>query len=322
MTELKVTSSATQTLPNKTAVALLSPRSTRPIIARLTPERAASSFKLRPAVARSTLSRFPMALSSSFWPIANSRAPRFRELRYFGTPELSLGFAREKLNETVGRDHRRKEIIDALHRRSLLLRLLAGTGVADDDGQIPRIARCPCIALDAPIEMNAGQDDGLDSLAAELERQLGAGKSRLQRQLVELVIPRLDQRAQFADQLTVFLLHLRRKVQSLDPACILDPIEIALRIVLPKNLVADPVERFEIRRFARRCHDFDGGGQAAAFAVFFTQLYAAGIVERLVLADRHVGGWPRKNLGKIEFLPLRCKFGDRIDPAHTGGSAG
>src|SRR5258708_17123795 len=137
MTELKVTSSATQTLPNKPAVALLSPRSTRPIIARLTPERAASSFKLRPAVARSTLSRFPMALSSSFWPIANSRAPRFRELRYFGTPELSLGFAREKLNETVGRDHRRKEIINALHRPSLLLRLLPATAVPDHNAHIP-----------------------------------------------------------------------------------------------------------------------------------------------------------------------------------------
>src|SRR5258708_3049950 len=257
MTELKVTSSATQTLPNKTAVALLSPRSTRPIIDRLTPERAASSFKLRPAVARSTLSRFPMALSSSFWPIANSRAPRFRELRYFGTPELSLGFAREKLNETVGRDHRRKEIIDALHRRSLLLRLLAGTGVADDDGQIPRIARCPCIGLDAPIEMNAGQDDGLDSLAAELERQLGAGKSRLQRQLVELVIPRLDQRAQFADQRTALRLHLRRHVLSLASACTLDTLEIALLIDLSKNLLANPIKRCDLQRFPRRYQYFD-----------------------------------------------------------------
>src|SRR5260370_14955958 len=95
-----------------------------------------------------------------------------------------------------------------------------------------------------------------------------------------------------------------------------------LRIAFPEDLVADPVERFEIRRFARRGHDFDGGREASALAVLFTRLYAAEIVERLVLANRHVSGRPGKDFGKVEFLPLRCKFGNRIDPAHTGGSAG
>src|ERR1700730_11125667 len=135
----------------------------------------------------------------------------------FGSFELSmlpknLGFPREKLNETLRRDHRRKEVVDALHGGCLLFRLLAGAGVADDNRQIARIARRPCIALDAPIEMDAGQDDGLDSLAGEFKRQLRAGKGGLQRQLVELVVTRMNQRAQLADELAVFLLHLRREV--------------------------------------------------------------------------------------------------------------
>ena len=137
----------------------------------------------------------------------------FGSFAHVEAPEY-LGLPREKFDETIRRDHWRKEVVDALHRGGFLFRFLTGTGVADDDRQIPGIARRPRITLDAPIEMDTGQHDRLDSLAAQLERELCSCKSGLKRKFVELIITWLGQRAVLADEFAVLPFHLRRKVQE------------------------------------------------------------------------------------------------------------
>src|SRR5215218_3203891 len=71
----------------------------------------------------------------------------------------------EKLNERLGGDHGREEVVDPLKRRSLLFRLLAGAGIADHDRQVAVVARRAGVALDAPVEMDAGQDNDFNALA-------------------------------------------------------------------------------------------------------------------------------------------------------------
>src|ERR1700688_4669884 len=102
----------------------------------------------------------------------------------------------QKFYECLGRDDRRKEVVDALHGRGFLFRLLAAAGVADHDRQITVVARGPGVSFDAPVEMDAGQDDDLDRFARKLQRQLRADKGGLQRHFDELVVAGANERLQ------------------------------------------------------------------------------------------------------------------------------
>ena len=69
--------------------------------------------------------------------------------------------------------------------------------------------------------MNACQNNNLDPLSRELERQLGANEGTLQREFVELQISGLHKRLKLIDKLVISLLFVRGEVQPLDPGFIL-----------------------------------------------------------------------------------------------------
>jgi hypothetical protein len=74
----------------------------------------------------------------------------------------------------------------------LLFGLLRCGGIADDNREISIVSRRPGIALNAPVEVNARQNDHLDFLARQLEWKLGSDERRLKSKLVELEVARLD----------------------------------------------------------------------------------------------------------------------------------
>src|ERR1700761_9137036 len=155
----------------------------RAIIARLTPALAARPLRLSPALMRSALSRFPMSLSKEdFMDISLRRIPGAPgiEGKLRRAPGPTLRLARDEFHEAVCRDHGSEEVVDALHRGRLLFRFLAGAGIADDDRKITGVAGGTRISFDAPVQMDAGKHDGLDSLAAQFQRELGSCESRLQ----------------------------------------------------------------------------------------------------------------------------------------------
>src|ERR1700761_7135238 len=62
----------------------------------------------------------------------------------------------EQLHERVGGNDGGEEVVDPLERRLGLLRLLGRGRAAHHDREITPVARGARIALDAPVEMNAG----------------------------------------------------------------------------------------------------------------------------------------------------------------------
>src|SRR5690349_15100040 len=111
---------------------------------------------------------------------------------------VRLGSLSEQLYECIGRNDRSEKIVDSLHGRRLLFGLLAPAGIADHDRQVTVIPRGARVPLDTPVEMYARQNNGLDRLARQLERQLRADECRLQCHLVELVVAGLNKRLQFS----------------------------------------------------------------------------------------------------------------------------
>ena len=204
--------------------------------------------------------------------------------------------------------HRRKEIVDALKCAGKLFGLLRAGGVADDDRKISIIAGRARVAFDAPVGVDTGQDQHLEALARQFQRQLRPDKGGLEREFVEFEIARLHQCAQFRDEFVVGILLLFHEIQSLCPAFILHLVEFRLRIVFAEYRVADPAERLEVRCLARSLGGFHRRGQAAALPMFFTSLRAPWLIKRIVLADRSKRRRFLQNFREIEFLPLRRKF--------------
>src|SRR5690625_1195251 len=91
------------------------------------------------------------------------------------------------LHKLLRSNHRRKVIVDALECDLFLLKCRRAGGVPDHNGQQSVVASIADVSFNAPVQVDTSEDHNLDTLARELERQVGTNEGGLVSALVQFV---------------------------------------------------------------------------------------------------------------------------------------